>query len=288
MSLITPYEHIKEIVHDLSKEILNYTPQLYRKFDNKQPIRPKPIATSVLIKSEDKRFLVTAGHVLRENNADIDPEDIGVMVDDEFIILNGKLNFVNPDASNSNDQTDLAVFELNFYVADHIEKKYFFLPTSTIDINHNLSDDYKYLIVGYPTTKTILKIKASIYEVNPFIFLTKISKEGKYRQLGFNSYSNIVLDYIKSKIKSFGSDLVLTGPDTYGVSGSGLWYIDSFIKPNEAYKAKLVGIMIEWRKRESVVIGTRIHLLTEILRQICGLNLTKSEIANVNFDHKND
>jgi len=284
MNLKTPYEHAGDVVNELSREILNYTPQIFRKYDKTEPIRPKPIASSILLKCNKSRYLITAGHVLRENNEEIDQVDLGVMVNNEFLILNGELIFINPDRNRTNDQTDIAIFELNTDVANDIEEKYSFLPITQADINHNVSDELRYLLVGYPITKTKLKPHKSIFEVNPLIFLTKKSKLHKYRRLGFNEHSNIILDYVKSKIQSFGSELVITGPDTYGISGSGLWFIDSFMTTKDASEIKLVGIMIEWRKSESVVISTRIHLVTEILRQVYDLKLPKSEITEVNID----
>ena len=281
--ILTITDYTGELVDEAAREILNYTPQLFRKYDNSQPIRPEPWASAVLLKVDNICFLITAGHVLQENGNDINPEDIGVMIGDTFYILNGELKFVNPTVNKTNDRIDLAVWRLNNDVATELEKRYKFLEPSQIDIDHNVSKEPRYLLVGFPVSRSKIKPATSTIRVAPFIFLTEESEKNYYKTLDFEEHSNIILDYRKAKIKSFDTKLAVQGPDTYGVSGSGLWYLPSLIvAEGQAVPFKLTGIMIEWRSDKSAVVATRIHIATEIIRKYFGLNLPQSKITKVN------
>jgi len=281
--ILTITDYTGELVDEAAREILNYTPQLFRKYDNVQPIRPKPWASAVLLNVDNIRFLITAGHVLQENGNDINPEDIGVMIGDTFYILNGELKFVNPTVNKTNDRIDLAVWRLDNDVANELETRYKFLEISQVDIDHNVSTEPRYLLVGFPVSQSKIQPTTSTIRVAPFIFLTEESEKKYYAALDFEEHSNIVLDYRKAKIKSFDTKLPGQGPDTYGVSGSGLWYLPSLIvAEGQTVPFKLTGIMIEWRRDKSAVVATRIHIATEIIRKEFGLNLPQSKITKVN------
>ncbi|MCK4339628.1 MAG: hypothetical protein KAW87_06550 [Candidatus Cloacimonetes bacterium] len=281
--ILTITDYTRKLVNEASREILKYTLQLYHKDNKTEPVRPEPWASAVLLKVDNTRFLLTSGHVLQENGQDINPEDIGIMIEDTFQILNGEIKYVNSTVNKTSDRIDLAIWRLNDDVAGDLEKQYKFLEPSQVDIDHNVSTEPRYLLVGFPVTRSKIKPATAIIKVAPFIFLTKESEKNLYKKLDFEEHSNIILDYRKAKIKSFDTGLPGQGPDTHGVSGSGLWYLPTLIvAEGQKVPFKLAGIMIEWRREVSAVIATRIHIATEIIRKEFRLNLPQSKITKVN------
>ena len=68
------------------------------------------------------------------------------------------------------------------------------------------------------------------------------------------------------------------------MSGCGLWYIPALRKDeSNRVSSVLTGIMHEWRKEHNVLVATRIHIVTETIRQAFNLNLPKSTITKVNL-----
>ena len=266
--LLTINDYTGELVDQAAKEILNYSPQLYRKYNNVQPIKPEPWASAILLKINTTKFLLTAGHVLLENDNEINPEDIGVMIEKTFFILNGDLKYLKPSDSKINNNLDYAVWRLDNDVAEDLGEKYKFLELSDVEVDHIVTSEPKYLIVGFPVTQSKLNPITEKIKVDPFIFLTNEAKKNLYKRLDLEEDLNILLNYRKAKIKSFDTKLAGQGPDTYGVSGSGLWYLPSLvIKKGEYVPFRLVGIMIEWRRNQSVLIATRIHRVIEIIKR---------------------
>ena len=277
-------ENIARIISEISIEaggrLMRHTPQLYRKYGSTPPVRIEPWASGVLIEVDKIFFLVTAAHVLREGNGDINPEDIGIMTGNQFNILNGSIKIAHPSLHVNNDKVDLAIWRIeDGRVIDELKTKYDFLSTNQLGIDHSPVEFSKYLVVGFPITRTKLKTQTSKIIANPFIFLTKKSKQSIYDKLEFESHSNLILNYRKRKIKDSNGN-VIQGPDPYGISGWGLWYLPEL---KMGVTPILVGIMTEWRSSLAAIVATRIHIVTEVLRTEFGLPLQKSAITKVNL-----
>jgi hypothetical protein len=91
--------------------------------------------------------------------------------------------------------------------------------------------------------------------------------------------------YDKKKVKDNKTGKIFIGPDPFGISGSGLWFTLPQAKAiGEPIEKKLVAIMTEWPKRNRKYwIGTRIDIITEVIRQKYNLNIEPSKIVRVNI-----
>ncbi|WMJ75383.1 hypothetical protein RCC89_19790 [Cytophagaceae bacterium ABcell3] len=272
-----PMEIVGKSVDIYAKEILKYTPQLYTKLSNEtENIIPQAEASGILIEVKNTRFLITAGHFLVSNT----PDDIGIMIEDMFYVLNGIVKYVNPSESEDADKTDIAVWKLEDDVANALSSKYSFLQYEDIDFNHIVSSESKYLIVGFPWRNTVEKKETKKLIVSPFVFLTKASAKNFYKNLNFDQHSNILLDYRQMKVKNFGNGMVQANKSPEGVSGCGVWYLPTFLI-NGTPKPKLVGQIIEQNKLNSILISTRIHLVLEVLRTEFEIDIPASSITRL-------
>ena len=274
---IKPMDIVGESVDTYSREILKYTPQLFTKQTNATSnIIPEAEASGVLIEVQKQKFLITAGHFVESN----EPENIGIMIENTFYILNGMVKYVNPFESEQADKIDIAVWKIDENVAVELSKKYSFLQYEDIEFNHVVSSDPKYLIVGFPWKSTIEEKATKKLIVSPLIFLTKSSDKKFYKQLKFEEHSNILLDYRQKKVKNFGNGMVQANKCPEGVSGCGVWYLPTYLIKGTP-KPKLIGQIIEQDKSKTILIGTRIHLVMEILRRDFGLELPESNITKL-------
>jgi hypothetical protein len=275
---------IGKITVEAGREILQFTPQLYRKFGSTEPVKVSPWASSILLRVDDIHFLVTAGHVLLDGKEPLNPEDVGIMIGNVYHILNGNVKYTDTNLDIANSKVDLTIWKLEDpRVISDIQAKYKFLEPGMIEIDHTLSKKPNYLIVGFPITRTKLKPDTHTIKVDPFIFLTNEAKNSLYPKLVFENHSNIILNYRKRKIRNFNGTIG-QGPDPYGISGCGLWYLPELkIGTDGNVPFKLVGIMTEWHNNDNAIIATRIHIVTEVIRREFGLQLPKSRITQINL-----
>ena len=268
---IKPIDFIGESVDKYSKEILKYTPQLYTK-QSKDTINiiPEAKASGVLIEVQKNKFLITAGHFIVSN----DVENIGIMIEEKFYILNGAIKYINPYESEEADKIDIAAWKLDDDVVNDLSKKYSFLPYEDIDFNHIVSSKPQYLIVGFPWLNTIVKRATSQLIVTPFIFITQETEKKNYKRLKFNEQSSILLDYRQKKVKNIRTGMVQANKCPEGISGCGVWYLPTFIIKGQP-KPKLVGQIIEQDKSKTILISTRIHIIMGILRSEFKLDISE-------------
>ena len=73
--------------------------------------------------------------------------------------------------------------------------------------------------------------------------------------------------------------IVHKSPQMNGISGSGLWFLKDFAKPEMVVNKQLIGLIIERvnKLNNQVLIATRIDLVTEFIRQHFNLSIPKSK-----------
>ena len=216
------------------------------------------MASGIFYKDENNFYLITASHVYED--IDIPPENIGIMIQNEFYILIGELIQTVTSKSEINEKIDTAILKLNPKLIQDIQSHYNFLDNINIAFNYITTNKPRYLMGGFPVTRTKLKKHTKTIKVEPFVFLTKTLDNKIYEVINCNSETNIVVE-IKQKIKGFDNTLVQTLPKLFGVSGSGLWSIE-VVPPS----FRLIAIMTDWDKQNSLGIGTKIDIAIQMIK----------------------
>lgn len=230
----------------LSKEILNYTPQLFHIERNKNDKTPKALGSSVLYFSGNNHYLITAKHIFNHQ----DEWAIGFLINNYFYELDGE------KYSSDDTHIDITVIKLTTQLASILLSHYKFLNKEKIDCNHNCIKPSRYLEVGFPITRTKLKKHDKTIRVNPFILLTKIRNENA---------EHYFVEIPKKRSTFTDNKPIGTLPKLTGISGSGLWYISSFINLD----FKLIAIMIEWDNIEKKFTkGTKINIVCKLIENI--------------------
>src|SRR5690606_39779651 len=120
------------------------------------------------------------------------------------------------------------------------------------------------------------------FQCQPFFYTTVPAEKNVYTELNRDMFSNIIVNYDKDKVYNYNTSTYKTGPDSYGMSGCGLWFSDPKDIVTNRINKRLIAVMTDWPiKNRKYWIGTKIDVVTEVIRKKYKLNLTESNILNV-------
>lgn len=242
---------------------------------------PHPHGSGVFIEIDSSYFLITAAHVVDDKE-----HDIYVGIDThEGLTLGGELTKNTAPGHRDDDKIDISILKLNQETLDKLGDKYEFVKQNELGINHEYKLMPMYTSVGFPASKSKYNSFKEEIKSKPFIYTTMPAEPAIYDELNCESFANLIVHYDKEKVKDFSTGNILTGPDPFGISGSGLWFTAPQMKAKgEHIDKKLVAIMTEWPKENRKYwIGTRIDIITEVIRQKYNLNLEPSKVVRVNI-----
>jgi hypothetical protein len=242
---------------------------------------PHPHGSGVFIEIDGSKFLITAAHVVDDKE-----DEIYIGIDThELLKMGGDLTKNIAPGHRDDDKIDISILMLNQETIDKLGNKYEFINQRELGINHEHKLLPMYISVGFPASQSKYNSYKNKIKSIPFIYTTMPAEKAIYDELKCESSSNIIVHYDKEKVKDYSSGQFLTGPDPFGISGSGLWFIPPQAKANgELIDKKLVAIMTEWPKENRKYwIGTRIDVITELIRQKYNLTIEKSKLITVNL-----
>jgi len=280
--IITINEGIDEVLGDASKIIKDYTPILfYKDFNTNNQLQAW--ATGVLVKLKNKYFLFTAAHII-EN---ILPETIGIMLDDVFQVLGGTVRHTELLDSRGGKIIDICIWEIEKDVAKNIESKMKFFSLDNFNKDLQTYSGTNYLVWGYPYKNVKVLPSNPNIKSTPLILLSKLVSDRNYENIGYDYDKNLVLEYKRHEIRKSASDKIEQGRKPKGCSGCGIWVIPNLcVEKGKTPPHILAGIMTKYLENEDVIVGTRIHIIVEIIRNEFDIPLLASKITNVQISRR--
>lgn len=259
-NLISLEQHIHRIYDESAKRIIQYTPQLFIYKENSVAV--KSHGSSILIKARNTHYMATARHCVTQNNEQI---KIGVLD------KHGHLRLISGHAisrSGENDRIDLSLIKLVPDSVAILSEKYAFLPFNRLAQTLNIADERDYLLVGHPVSKTSIDNARRKIRFDPLIYIAKSKPRASYARLGYDMNVNTLLHYDRRRGMFLGKSEKIMNPNPTGISGSGLWYIESYevANPDEALFS-LMGIMIEYHDRHRMVVATKTEELVRLFQK---------------------
>ena len=246
---------------------------------------PNAHGTGVFIKVNNIHFLITAAHVIEDYMG-----EVFIRFEENCITrIAFEISINKTNGKRKDDKTDIAILKLDEETVKTLIGFYEFLDETELGINHELNYLPMYLAHGYPCTLTKIKYKKNEIVANSTFFITKPADKIIYDKLECGIDKNLIICYNRNDLINSRTQQIGTGPDLYGMSGSGLWYIPKqVLDSNQRVKKKLVSLLTEWPLKDKThVISTRIDVITEILRVTYGLNLPTSNVFRSKFDIEN-
>lgn len=241
------------IAGKISKEIEQYTAQLFYDKNPTNNLPSKPHASSVLITVNRKYFLITAGHTFE----DVDISHIGIMIDHDFCTIGGGLSKIEPNNDNYEpNKRDLSIFQLDDVTIKTFDEKYKFLGLEQIEFNHYSVESSQYLVVGYPEEMTRKNFPTRSISPSALVMST-IGIAPEFYNLENINLDNVLILFLGEFVSSITKKLKKV-PDMGGLSGGGVWIV---FGNNNNYQYKLVSIVTGENSFKSHLYSTKIGSL---------------------------
>lgn len=239
-------------VAGLSARIVATTYPIYQASDRGTP---DALASGVLIELGGARFVVTASHVIRNEQF----RELRIATPSELLPIRGDRVVVHREGVEHSDADDIDTTAVRVTSSDWDA-----LPSSAFvqwsDVDHApqaISRD-SFALTGYPVTKQREGLRGTTLSAYAYQAMAKEARIEEYEAERRDPESTLVVGFDRRRL--WGPDGLNTAPDMHGMSGSGIWRIG----PN-AWEAtsppKLSAIVTEWRKRgrHPHILGTRIR-----------------------------
>lgn len=256
---------------EIARSIAKSTCQLYTYKEDSLGI-PQSHGCCILFEFNDKYYCFSNAHVLGDE-----------YVDNAFVLTNknnvpgsGKTKTTTlggqhyctklPDSGKREDDSfDMSLINLTLdTVHDLKQRGYLFVSIESIKTGYSSEQDDGLLSVGYPSAKTKVNTLYKKVVAKPFYLLTTpFTKEIKNSKFDKNFHT--LAYYRRKKIFDPETQRTNSGPLPYGISGSGLWYLEK--DGNDIYKPYLVGILSEYDKQNGILISTKIDLFIDLIKK---------------------
>lgn len=235
-----------------------------------------PHGCGIFVNIDNLHFLFTAAHVMEDMINDIFVNT----VKNGLITLDGEISKNAITTARSEDKVDILLIKLSQKTIDLLGDTYEYLNQDEIGINHKILELPLYVSVGYPATRKKRRKAERGLITTPYSFCTIPADQSVYSVLKCDCFQNVIVQYKKKSQRDYVTQNVDTGPDLFGISGSGLWFT-SIVKDGDLEK-NLVAIMTEWPiENRNYIIGTRIDFFTELIRKKYGLGIEQSSLINI-------
>lgn len=235
---------------------------------------PTLVGSSVLLTVADHPFLLTAAHVIDQAK----PLGLGVLGEPNMVELGETRYFstVAPKNDRTRDNVDVGFFELSAAQVELLGDVRFLGPAD-LDVDDTPSyftyTRTKYVVVGYPAGRQGTLRNTSEVSPTPLFYMAQAAMPEKYSTLGVDVNRHLLLPFDRKNVLSHAGRT--TAPNLNGMSGCGVWRIDS-LHGLPGGRDQLVALFIEWHRGDHrLLIATRIdqclHGIREAHPELAGL-----------------
>jgi len=173
-------------------------------------------------------------------------------------LVKGKVtNTEPPFDTRLNDKYDFAYFEFNEQALDLLSD-YSFLDLDDSKYSSKPNAEQSYICFGWLKEESKVNPTTKKLQLHSFTFKSQLAEDKFYEYLKLNHTDHIVLPYDRSTTTIF-SDSLPYAPHVRGMSGGPVLSLSNDI-------IKLAAIGVEYRSYENVIIGTRIEVILDHIR----------------------
>jgi hypothetical protein len=228
--------------------------------------RPELIGSGTLLDFGKARLLVTAAHVhdwYTANKVELYTFGVADGVPKQVQIPQPFIK-TDPPASGkrADDKFDFAFVRLDDETANQIAALRYFLPFSLIDANDRLQPKARYMFTGYPLSREKTNYGKRKVAPKPYSLTEVTAGTTRMAELGFHPEIHIAVQFNRDQVQD-DDGKPAHFPSAKGMSGGPVWRGDDDSKQwLKTTPVRLVGIGIEDRENDSLMIAVRIHLIT--------------------------
>jgi hypothetical protein len=223
---------------------------------------PDPVGSCVLLAIKDRKFLLTAAHVL--DHAKTSSLYVGGV--SELVLLKGESHRTEETGTPAEDRLDFAFVAISPEVVDALGPVHFLAPTN-LDPSDDAGIPQVYVAVGFPWRKTKKDLDARRM-LSPMVTVTMVSDPGLFQTLEISQHTHLVLPFDRERM--FLGQKQHTAPNPEGMSGGGLWRSDRLGAVGQRRAVgKLVGILTRYKDTGTRHMkAARISLVLEGIRSV--------------------
>lgn len=217
--------------------------------------RPDQVGSCILVQIANRRFLVTAAHVL--DHAYDGP--LHVAADGDFVFINGTMYRSGKRETRHSDDIDVGFIEITGEIASKMGDC-LFLSVDDLDVADRDQPDSVYIASGYPIRHTILNFLRRKHHAQ-LVTYSLSADSPAYQAFGLKQGVHLPLKFVLKRMKSWGHTRRPKKPQ--GISGGAIFRLNSPYS-TAPLSITLVGVITEFRKSpRSILLGTRIALHLE-------------------------
>jgi hypothetical protein len=227
--------------------------------------RPDALGSGVLLYAGGRHLLLTAAHVLDL----METQEVYIGGQRDILSLPKEWHHSVPPVggTRNNDRLDIAFMELPRSVVKEMGQCLWLSPDDLLATGRPPAVG-PYCAIGYPVRRArVQPATLQVRQPGDIYVDTSIHKPEVYARLRAATETHIVLHYDRERVVSRHGVRVPT-VKPYGMSGGGLWRLDSLVLPVIAARRNpLAGILTEWHREEKVMLATRTEVYVEALRR---------------------
>lgn len=257
-------EHINKCSGEIASKYIKSVRAIYGSTDKGRPVH---IGSCVVIEYRDEKYLITAAHVLDNNKY------TALYVSGEFetILITGKAFITRaPDGDRKDDIIDFAIIHINDDMLESMGDLHY-ITEGEMELR-SISGRYQCcLALGYPNSKNKYKAhRGNSLNESSFVYTAYLEHNADiYQKTGTNPDHHYLLGYSNKHLINESEEIV-SSVSAKGVSGGGLFLIERAtdpvcFKPNTSSSGKLIGILIEYRKNQRILIYTKLSIIMKTL-----------------------
>ena len=225
--------------------------------DNKQLY--SVIGTGILLEYEEKLFIVTAAHVIDHNEY----TTLYTFLNNQTIELTGDWELtLKPNNERRKDKIDFAFHMLDSTTSQTFKSNYKPLQIHDILFNEIPNEKKYYTFFGFPTSKNKPRYMTDNVRPAPYSYSNYGVKSKIYKDIKYDPMLHKIIYFEK---KNNG----ITFPQPEGMSGGSVWLsLDFDVKNGKSniFIDKLVGIGISYNKNPSLLIGIKIDIVIQSIK----------------------
>ncbi len=261
---------VNDIIQTVAEKVLASTIPLFT-ISEKKPDTPVAHGSAVLINRSGHNILVTAAHCLETKKKERIPN--WIFSGDKFHLIN-RTSYVH-----SNSAIDVGFVFLEPILVEACNNSYIFLNENYLASLYKQRAGDNYVVAGYPGSRNAVNQKQKKVIIEPFVLHNAAKPISIYTNAGIDPHS-FILSSFHRRMSRFSNEMSFhKSPEPYGISGSGLWYIPSFLAKKPKHPSFfLVGIQSEYHPDRSFFKASHI---SEALRIIDPMILYGGGMINV-------
>lgn len=264
----TSTEYYNHVCSAIASDIAKWTPQLFTVKTHVNKLPPQAFGSSVLLTVERRYFLITAAHCVHGINL----EYLGIMIGNDFCSIGGNLLYFEPNEEIFNpNNSDIAVFELHDDTVEAMREKYEFMSWDKVRLQHQSNEYAKYLIFGYPASKTTKHFPTKQVIPEPLVLRTIGIPDNYYTNEKVDRNKTFILFADQRSVGRANSENIEELPELGGISGCGVWQIFDLTTNNPKYG--LVALITGEGGNKTVLYCSRIDHVGNILKRHFYINV---------------